>query len=72
MDFADAPEHAAFRREFRDWLEANLSGDTGIFGRRRALLPIRSGKERARNPAGRIVRIPRPSAREPEGVGAEV
>ena len=24
MDFADSPEHAAFRREFRDWLEANL------------------------------------------------
>jgi hypothetical protein len=25
MDFADSPEHAAFRAEFRHWLEANLS-----------------------------------------------
>ncbi len=24
MDFADSPEHAAFRAEFREWLEANL------------------------------------------------
>jgi alkylation response protein AidB-like acyl-CoA dehydrogenase len=24
MDFADSPEHAAFRAEFRQWLEANL------------------------------------------------
>ena len=24
MDFADSPEHAAFRAEFRRWLEANL------------------------------------------------
>ena len=24
MDFADSPEHAAFRSEFRRWLEANL------------------------------------------------
>ena len=24
MDFADSPEHAAFRSEFRHWLEANL------------------------------------------------
>ncbi len=24
MDFADSPEHAAFRTEFRRWLEANL------------------------------------------------
>jgi alkylation response protein AidB-like acyl-CoA dehydrogenase len=24
MDFADSPEHAAFRAEFRHWLEANL------------------------------------------------
>src|SRR5713101_6907761 len=30
MDFADAPEHAAFRREFRDWLEANLSEDLKV------------------------------------------
>ena len=25
MDFADSPEHAAFRAEFRHWLETNLS-----------------------------------------------
>src|SRR5882762_4854364 len=30
MDFADAPEHAQFRREFRDWLEANLTDDLKI------------------------------------------
>ena len=30
MDFADAPEHAAFRREFRDWLEDNLSDDLRV------------------------------------------
>src|SRR5207244_11260420 len=24
MDFADSPEHAAFRSEFRHWLDANL------------------------------------------------
>ena len=24
MDFADSPEHAAFRSEFRRWLETNL------------------------------------------------
>ena len=24
MDFADSPEHAAFRAEFRRWLEENL------------------------------------------------
>ncbi|HEX4617515.1 MAG TPA: hypothetical protein VH230_16565, partial [Stellaceae bacterium] len=24
MDFADIPEHAEFRREFRGWLDANL------------------------------------------------
>jgi hypothetical protein len=24
MDFADSPEHAAFRAEFRQWLEDNL------------------------------------------------
>ena len=30
MDFADAPEHAAFRREFRDWLEANLTDDLRV------------------------------------------
>src|SRR5436305_14853923 len=24
MDFADSPEHSAFRAEFRRWLEANL------------------------------------------------
>src|SRR5215470_16883787 len=27
MDFADSPEHAAFRAEFRDWLEANLPAE---------------------------------------------
>ena len=27
MDFADSPEHAAFRAEFRDWLEANLPSE---------------------------------------------
>ncbi|HEX3953988.1 MAG TPA: acyl-CoA dehydrogenase [Stellaceae bacterium] len=30
MDFADAPEHAAFRREFRDWLDANLTDDLKV------------------------------------------
>src|SRR2546429_9613651 len=30
MDFSDAPEHAAFRREFRDWLEANLSEELKV------------------------------------------
>jgi len=30
MDFADAPEHAAFRLEFRDWLEANLTDDLKV------------------------------------------
>src|SRR5712691_9639771 len=30
MDFADAPEHATFRREFRDWLEANLGDDLKV------------------------------------------
>ena len=30
MDFADAPEHAAFRREFRDWLDANLTEDLKV------------------------------------------
>ena len=27
MDFEDAPEHAAFRKEFRGWLAANLPPD---------------------------------------------
>ena len=30
MDFSDAPEHAAFRREFREWLEANLADDLKV------------------------------------------
>ncbi|HML11483.1 MAG TPA: acyl-CoA dehydrogenase family protein [Stellaceae bacterium] len=30
MDFADAPEHAAFRREFRAWLGANLTDDLKV------------------------------------------
>jgi alkylation response protein AidB-like acyl-CoA dehydrogenase len=30
MDFADAPEHAEFRREFRAWLEANLTDDLKV------------------------------------------
>src|SRR5579864_7140813 len=30
MDFADSPEHAQFRREFRDWLEANLPEDLKV------------------------------------------
>jgi alkylation response protein AidB-like acyl-CoA dehydrogenase len=30
MDFADAPEHAAFRAEFRAWLEANLTDDLKV------------------------------------------
>src|SRR5436305_12714251 len=30
MDFADTPEDAAFRREFRDWLEANLTDDLRV------------------------------------------
>src|SRR5829696_8346011 len=30
MDFADSPEHAAFRREFRAWLEANLTEDLKV------------------------------------------
>ena len=27
MDFADSPEHAAFRSEVRRWLEANLPSE---------------------------------------------
>ena len=30
MDLADAPEHAAFRREFRAWLDANLTDDLKV------------------------------------------
>src|SRR5689334_2662894 len=30
MDFADAPEHAAFRAEFRAWLDANLPDDLKV------------------------------------------
>jgi alkylation response protein AidB-like acyl-CoA dehydrogenase len=30
MDFADAPEHSEFRREFRSWLDANLTGDLKV------------------------------------------
>jgi len=30
MDFADSPEHAEFRREFRAWLEANLPDDLKV------------------------------------------
>jgi alkylation response protein AidB-like acyl-CoA dehydrogenase len=30
MDFADAPEHAEFRREFRTWLDANLTDDLKV------------------------------------------
>src|SRR5258707_12458037 len=30
MDFADSPEHAEFRREFRAWLEANLTDDLKV------------------------------------------
>ena len=30
MDFADAPEHAGFRREFRAWLDANLTDDLKV------------------------------------------
>jgi alkylation response protein AidB-like acyl-CoA dehydrogenase len=30
MDFADAPEHAEFRREFRAWLDANLTDDLKV------------------------------------------
>jgi alkylation response protein AidB-like acyl-CoA dehydrogenase len=30
MDFADSPEHAAFRAEFRDWLEANLPAEIKV------------------------------------------
>ena len=27
MDFADSPEHAVFRAEFRHWLEGNLPAE---------------------------------------------
>src|SRR5438270_2192978 len=30
MDFADSPEHAEFRREFRQWLDANLTDDLRV------------------------------------------
>src|SRR5665213_1676257 len=30
MDFADAPDHAEFRREFRSWLDANLTDDLKV------------------------------------------
>ena len=30
MDFADSPEHAEFRREFRAWLDANLPDDLKV------------------------------------------
>ena len=30
MDFADSPEHAAFRAEFRHWLETNLPDDIKV------------------------------------------
>ncbi len=30
MDFADSPEHAAFRAEFRHWLEENLPSDIKV------------------------------------------
>lgn len=30
MDFADLPDHAAFRRELRAWLEANLTDDLKV------------------------------------------
>jgi alkylation response protein AidB-like acyl-CoA dehydrogenase len=30
MDFSDSPEHAAFRREFRAWLDANLTDDLKV------------------------------------------
>src|SRR5256885_16252653 len=30
MDFADLPEHAEFRREFRAWLDANLTDDLKV------------------------------------------
>src|SRR6266576_7145511 len=30
MDFADSPEHAEFRREFRQWLDANLTDDLKV------------------------------------------
>src|SRR2546428_4667 len=30
MDFADSPEHAEFRREFRQWLDANLTADLRV------------------------------------------
>jgi hypothetical protein len=30
MDFADAPEHAAFRAELRAWLDANLADDLKV------------------------------------------
>ena len=30
MDFADSPEHAAFRAEFRRWLDENLPEDIKV------------------------------------------
>src|SRR5438552_16046290 len=30
MDFADLPEHAEFRREFRAWLDANLTDELKV------------------------------------------
>src|SRR5204863_9026620 len=30
MDFADSPEHAAFRKELRGWLDANLTDDLKV------------------------------------------
>src|ERR1700680_3592744 len=30
MDFADSPEHAEFRREFRQWLDANLTDELRV------------------------------------------
>ena len=30
MGFVDAPEHAAFRREFRAWLDADLTCDLKV------------------------------------------
>ncbi|MGH7064483.1 MAG: acyl-CoA dehydrogenase family protein, partial [Stellaceae bacterium] len=30
MDFADSPEHAPFRAEFRRWLDANLPEDIKV------------------------------------------
>jgi hypothetical protein len=67
MDFTDGPEHAAFRSEFRSWLETNLppeicvddAADQRVAADRETLEKRLPGRRGCTPPAGSGSRGPR-------------